>query len=118
MFKKSKAENQKYSNTNSVEVEESRLKELIFMRFVEGISEEDLLKEIKSPLEKELFSAISLRDLNRAEMIESLACSEPVVFRRVLECRERIKKILNDFAHESLARRNDASLFAHGNFNF
>jgi hypothetical protein len=116
MVKKSKTENQKGLTANTSDVDESRLKELIFMRFVEGVSEEDLLKEVKSPLEREFFSAISLRDLNRLEMIESLECQDPVVFRRVLECRERIKKILSDFANENLARRNEASLFAHGNF--
>lgn len=94
-----------------------RLKELIYMRFVEGYSDEELRQELKTPDEKVFFEAISLQSLNRSEMIESLLSCEPEVFNQVLECRERVKQILSEFVHGSAVRRNDASLFAHGNFD-
>lgn len=72
------------------------LKELVRLRFVEGVQTEELMKQMKTEKEREYVATVALLDVSEKDLIHMAEAEKPDQLRHFLDCRAHALEILKE----------------------
>ena len=78
------------------QIPEDKLKEIARLRFVEGISTEDLMERMETDKEKSYVATVALLDVPVNELPKLVPQGEPMLLKHLLDCRDHVKHVLKE----------------------